>query len=73
MKPHRGAAPAAELSWVRSSYSGANGDCVEVSALPDGSRLLRDSKRPHSPAIAFGAGLFDAFVRSVTTEGFAAR
>lgn len=73
MKPYRGVAPAAGLSWIKSSYSGANGDCVEVASLPDGSRLLRDSKRPDSPAIAFGAGLFDSFMRSVTTGGFAAR
>ncbi|WP_405820596.1 DUF397 domain-containing protein [Streptomyces sp. NBC_00838] len=73
MKPHLEAAPAAGPEWVRSSYSGANGNCVEVASLPDGSRLLRDSKRPHSPVIAFRAGLFDTFVRSVTTGGFAAR
>lgn len=73
MKPHRGAAPAVGLSWLRSSYSGANGNCVEVASLPDGSRLLRDSKRPHSPAIALRAGLFDSFMHSVTTGGFAAR
>ncbi|MEV0776620.1 DUF397 domain-containing protein [Streptomyces sp. NPDC050433] len=73
MKPHRGAAPAAGLSWVRSSYSGANGDCVEVAALPDGSRFLRDSKRPHGRALAFTAGLFDTFVRDVVTGRFAAR
>lgn len=66
MKPYMG--PAAGPVWVRSSYSGANGDCVEVAALPNGSRLLRDSKRPHSPALTLTAGLFDTFVRHITAR-----
>jgi hypothetical protein len=36
-----------ELIWVKSSYSTAtSGNCVEVAALPDGARAVRDSKDP---------------------------
>ncbi|WP_405616909.1 DUF397 domain-containing protein [Streptomyces sp. NBC_01511] len=73
MKPHIGAAPTAGPVWIKSSYSGNNGDCVEVAALPDGNRLLRDSKQPHGPALAFTAGPFDSFMRDVISDGFTAR
>ncbi|WP_405798360.1 DUF397 domain-containing protein [Streptomyces sp. NBC_01506] len=72
MKSHSGAATAPGLAWVKSSYSGNNGNCVEVAALPDGSRRLpRDSKRPHGPALALTAGLFDSFVRTTRRTGSA--
>ncbi len=38
---------AISLDWHKSSYSSGNGDnCVEVAALPDGGRAIRDSKDP---------------------------
>lgn len=34
-----------DLRWAKSSYSGGNqANCVEVAALPDGGRAIRDSK-----------------------------
>jgi hypothetical protein len=37
-----------DLAWKKSSYSSASGgNCVEVAALPDGGRAIRDSKNPH--------------------------
>jgi hypothetical protein len=47
---------------VKSSYSGNNGDCIGVAALPGGSRALRDSKDPTGPALTFSADEFTAFV-----------
>jgi hypothetical protein len=36
-----------DLAWKKSSYSsGSGGNCVEVAALPDGGRAIRDSKNP---------------------------
>ncbi|MCS0604913.1 DUF397 domain-containing protein [Streptomyces sp. LP11] len=61
---------AAGVEWVKSSYSGNNGDCVEVATLPGGGRALRDSKTPDGPALAFGTTEFDAFVRGVAGGGF---
>ncbi|WP_352302338.1 DUF397 domain-containing protein [Kineosporia sp. NBRC 101731] len=36
----------AGLVWRKSSFSGLNG-CVQMASLPDGSVVLRDSKRPN--------------------------
>ncbi|NEA40207.1 DUF397 domain-containing protein [Streptomyces sp. SID11385] len=56
------------LHWLRSSYSGQGGDCVEVAAnvAPlTGTVPLRDSKRPEGDVIAFGARAFVAFLGAV--------
>ncbi|MCS0637071.1 DUF397 domain-containing protein [Streptomyces sp. LP05-1] len=55
-------APGARLAWVKSSYSGAQGNCVEVAVLPGGGYALRDSKAPQGPALAFGPETFAAFL-----------
>lgn len=53
----------ADFTWTKSSYSGNQGDCVEVAhgavpaALP-----VRDSKRPAGPAVVFGDVAWDGFV-----------
>ncbi|GAA3749858.1 DUF397 domain-containing protein [Streptomyces tremellae] len=57
--------PIAESAWVKSSYSGNNGNCVEVAVLPRGGRAVRDSKDPQGPALAFAPGAFDAFIGAV--------
>jgi Domain of unknown function (DUF397) len=58
------------LSWVKSSYSGGQGgNCVEVAALPDGGRAVRDSKDPGGPVLAFAAGQWEAFVRGIKDGG----
>ncbi|MGW7349887.1 DUF397 domain-containing protein [Streptomyces sp. NPDC054784] len=65
-QPHVAYATATGPDWVRSSYSGNSGNCVEVAALPEGGRLLRDSKDPHGPRLAVTNGQFTAFVRHAT-------
>ncbi|MEV8064647.1 DUF397 domain-containing protein [Streptomyces sp. NPDC085995] len=70
MKPYIERASAAGLEWVRSSYSGNNGNCVEVAALPAGGRALRDSKNPDGPALVLSPAEFSAFVRGVTDGEF---
>ncbi len=53
------------LTWRKSSYSNqAGGDCVEVA---DGLRVealvpVRDSKRPHGPALCFAPASWAAFI-----------
>ena len=42
----------ADTRWVKSSYSFANGNCVEVAALP-GAVAVRDSKDPGGPVLTF--------------------
>ncbi|MDX3386805.1 DUF397 domain-containing protein [Streptomyces niveiscabiei] len=53
------------LTWVKSSYSGHNGNCVEIATLPDGNRALRDSKLPTGPVLTFPRPSWTAFLRSV--------
>ena len=46
-----------ELSWVKSSYStGTSANCVEIAALRDGSRAVRDSKDPNGPMLVLSRG-----------------
>ncbi|HJZ03412.1 MAG TPA: DUF397 domain-containing protein, partial [Streptosporangiaceae bacterium] len=40
-------------SWRKSSYSAANGDCVEVAHLANGYIAVRDSKNILLPALGF--------------------
>jgi hypothetical protein len=39
--------------WFKSSYSSANGQCVECARTPDGGMAVRDSKDLAFPALAF--------------------
>lgn len=70
MKPTINTASASGLEWVKSSYSGNNGNCVEVAALPDGGRALRDSKNPHGPALVFTLDEWQAFIAGATAGEF---
>ncbi|WEH35564.1 DUF397 domain-containing protein [Streptomyces sp. AM 4-1-1] len=70
MKPYIESASAAGLEWVKSSYSGNNGNCTEVAALPDGDRAVRDSKRPEGPVLRFGSAGFRAFLDGVVDGSF---
>jgi Domain of unknown function (DUF397) len=48
--------------WIKSSYSLANSDCVEVADLPGGGVGVRDSKDPAGPALRFTPGEWHAFI-----------
>ncbi|WP_103530563.1 DUF397 domain-containing protein [Streptomyces sp. SM11] len=57
------------LEWVTSSYSGNNGNCVEVAALPGG-RAVRDSKDQGGPVLTFSASEFAAFLDAASCGTF---
>jgi hypothetical protein len=48
--------------WVKSSYSGPQGNCVEVAQLPGGEIALRNSRHPDGPALVFTGAEWDAFL-----------
>jgi hypothetical protein len=54
-----------DLNWVKSSYSTAtSGNCVEIAALPDGGRAVRDSTSPDSAMLLLTAGQWQRLAKS---------
>ncbi len=54
-----------KTTWRKSSYSLANGDCVEVASPLVRSIAVRDSKDPQGPALSFSTESWSAFVTTV--------
>lgn len=52
----------AGLSWIKSSFSFSNSNCVEVASLPHGGVGVRDSKDPSGPVLRFTPGEWQAFL-----------
>ncbi|MFI9462621.1 DUF397 domain-containing protein [Streptomyces xiamenensis] len=50
------------MTWRASSYSGGQGDCVEIADGTPGHIPVRDSKRPAGPVLVFGRDAWRAFV-----------
>lgn len=50
--------------WRKSSYTGGEGNCVEVAKLPDGV-AVRDSKDPDGLVLRFTADEWRAFLARV--------
>lgn len=59
-----------QLRWRKSTYSGSEGQCVEVAEAADGGRWLRDTKDRSRPAHYFTAAEWDAFLRGVKDGEF---
>ena len=49
-------------SWVKSSLSFANGNCVEVTSLLDGTIGLRNSRDSEGPVLRFTPDEWHAFL-----------
>ena len=62
----------AGVAWRTSSYSNGNGgNCVEVADLPDGGRLVRDTKdHGNGPILRYTAAEWRAFVAGVKNGEF---
>lgn len=58
------------LSWAKSSFSFANGDCVEVASLPEGGVGVRDSKDTTGPVLRFTASEWVAFIAGAQNGEF---
>ena len=55
--------------WRKSSYSSANGQCVEV-AQQDQTVAVRDSKTPVDPKLIFTRDEWSAFIRGIKNGNF---
>ncbi|MFE6050509.1 DUF397 domain-containing protein [Kitasatospora sp. NPDC056446] len=53
------------LEWRKSSFSGAQSECVEMASGVTGVVPVRDSKDPDGPALRFTAEAWAAFVGGV--------
>ncbi|MFF2077994.1 DUF397 domain-containing protein [Kitasatospora sp. NPDC058162] len=51
--------------WHKSSFSMANGECVEVAQLPGGAVAVRDSKNPGLAPLRFSPAEWSAFRRGI--------
>ncbi|MBL7487422.1 DUF397 domain-containing protein [Frankia sp. AgB1.9] len=51
-----------QATWRKSSYSATQTNCVEVAVLPDGTRVVRDSKDPDGPVLQFTRAEWAAFL-----------
>ncbi|MCX0270221.1 DUF397 domain-containing protein [Nocardia zapadnayensis] len=51
--------------WFKSSFSGADKNCVEVAFFADGSVGIRDSKNSVDPALVVDPAAWDSFLASV--------
>ena len=57
--------------WRTSSFSGNNGTCVEVAALPDGPIAMRNSKHPDDGTILFTHAEINAWISGIKAGEFA--
>jgi hypothetical protein len=62
--------PAEESSWIKSSLSFSNSNCVEVANLPGGGSGVRDSKDTEGPILRFTPDEWHAFVGGVRNGEF---
>jgi hypothetical protein len=53
------------IFWKKSTYSAANGDCVEVARLANGHIGVRDSKNIAEPALGFTPAEWQTFIGDV--------
>jgi hypothetical protein len=53
-----------ETAWRKSSFSGANSNCVEIAQTPD-LVAARDSKNPTGPTLTVSPTAWTAFVHQV--------
>ncbi|MBC9730238.1 DUF397 domain-containing protein [Streptomyces sp. TRM68367] len=57
-------------AWVKSSYSDAAQQCIEVTASFPGVVPVRDSKNPEGPALVFPQAAFAEFVNAAVAGEF---
>ncbi|MBV2152363.1 DUF397 domain-containing protein [Kitasatospora sp. SUK 42] len=56
--------------WRKSSHSGGQGACVEISGPATGAVAVRDSKDPLGPQLRFSTEAWNAFASAAATGVF---
>ncbi|MET8824464.1 DUF397 domain-containing protein [Streptomyces sp. NPDC004610] len=51
-----------DVHWIKSHHSAAEGNCVEVAPLIDGSVAMRNSRFPDGPALVYTPAEVAAFL-----------
>jgi predicted secreted Zn-dependent protease len=54
-------------AWRKSTYSGQDGNCVEIATNLPGIIAVRDSKNPDGPALSFTHSNWAAFIQGIKT------
>jgi Domain of unknown function (DUF397) len=57
-------------TWIKSSLSAYNGNCVEVAGLTGDTIRVRDSKNPRGGILNFTPAEWDAFIGGVLNGEF---
>ncbi|MGH3548128.1 MAG: DUF397 domain-containing protein [Pseudonocardiaceae bacterium] len=60
----------AATPWRISSFSGNNGTCVQIAALPDGRIAVRNSNRPDDGVVLFTPAEMTAWIHGVKAGEF---
>ncbi|WP_444852284.1 DUF397 domain-containing protein [Streptomyces sp. NPDC000229] len=58
------------VTWTKSTYSNATGNCVEFAALPGGRIAVRNSRDPLGPALIYTRDEIAAFVAGARDGDF---
>ena len=56
--------------WIKAKASDAEGVCVEVQTLADGTRRVRDSKDREGPVLTFTRAEWEAFLHGARNGEF---
>jgi hypothetical protein len=56
--------------WRTSSFSGANGQCVQIAFIGGNRVAVRDSKAPQGPVLIFTANEWRTFTRGIKEGEF---
>ena len=70
-EPYNGMpATALDTQWRKSSYSNSQGNCVEFSAVADGSVAMRNSRDPQGPALLYTRAEITAMIAGIKDGEF---
>ncbi|BDH09467.1 MULTISPECIES: DUF397 domain-containing protein [Streptomyces] len=53
------------LMWQKSTYSGKDGNCVEIARLDESAVAVRDSKAPRGPVLSFSEQAWTALLSDI--------